>query len=91
MLLKQSLDPLAHSLITFVDELLAEVAVNLLRRDLFTGRQSDVVEVGHLNGKRKTVVYQDKYGTVSCALAVAIHMLMAGGGCYMCVPVKCRG
>lgn len=52
MLLQQSFDPLAHPLIALVNELLSEVAVNLLSRDLFTRRQSDVVEVGHLNGKK---------------------------------------
>lgn len=48
MFLQQSFDPLAHPLIALVDELLTKVAVNLLSCDLFTRRQSDVVEVGHL-------------------------------------------
>lgn len=49
MLLQQSFDPLAHPLIALVDELLTKVAVDLLSRDLFTRRQSDVVKVGDLN------------------------------------------
>lgn len=54
MLLQQSFDPLAHPLITLVNELLTEIAVNLLSRYLFTRRQSDVVEVGHLNENKQT-------------------------------------
>ena len=48
VLLHQSPHPAAHPLIPLVDELLAEVAVDLLGRHLLTGRQCHVVEVGHL-------------------------------------------
>lgn len=43
----------SHSLVAFVDELLAEVAVNLLGRHAVMGWQRAVDEVRQLRGKRK--------------------------------------
>lgn len=48
VLLQQSLDPLSHPLVAFVDELLSKVAVNLLSCDLLAGGQCDIVEVWNL-------------------------------------------
>ena len=48
MLLQEAADSLSHPLVTLVDELLPEVAVDLLGRDLLAEGQGDVVEVGHL-------------------------------------------
>ena len=45
---EQGAHPLPHPLVTLVDELLSEVAVDLLGSDLLAGGQGDVVEVGHL-------------------------------------------
>lgn len=43
----------SHSLVAFVDELLAEVAVNLLGRHAVMGWQRAVDEVRQLGGKEK--------------------------------------
>lgn len=52
MLLQQGFDPLAHPLISFVDEFLAEVAVDLLGCHLLAGRQRYIVEVRDLELQR---------------------------------------
>jgi len=48
ILLQERHDPLPHALIPLVDELLAEVAVNLLGCDLLVRREGGVDKVGQL-------------------------------------------
>lgn len=69
MFLHEGLDPLSHPLVALVDQLLPEVAVDLLRRDLLVRGQSDVVEVGDLQGKREEMGYHEteEYNSKWCA------------------------
>lgn len=53
--LQQRSDASAHALVTLVDQLLSEVAVDLLRRHLLARRQRHVVEVRHLDANRTDI------------------------------------
>lgn len=48
VLLQKGLNSLPHPLVALVDQLLSEVAVDLLRRDLLIRWQSDIIKVGDL-------------------------------------------
>ncbi len=55
VLRQQRSDAPAHARVTLVDQLLSEVALDLLRRHLLARRQRRVLEVRHLDANRSDI------------------------------------